>query len=134
MDGSITCALRNTKDAASTPPHIKVGRIGSGSRFGYTPKRLDANVDKQLRSFLRDPGAHFLQRDRPMLAPSDVAAADRQDSARFELLNITQPRYAVCLSIENLADRDNRFPLMPIGKNAKLWLTAGRFAPSQFGS
>src|SRR5262249_57152327 len=81
--------------------------MGSGSLLlGTHQKWLDANVDKQLRSLLRDSRTHFLQRDRSRCLRLPISAAiDRQDFARSEFLNIAQPRYAVCLPIENLADR-----------------------------
>src|SRR5262245_64033724 len=103
--------------------------MGSGSLLlGTHQKWLDANVDKQLRSLLRDSRTHFLQRDRSRCLRLPISAAiDRQDFARSEFLNIAQPRYAVCLPIENLADRAAiAFRIRPSQRPKKLGLLVSR--------
>src|SRR5262245_16336498 len=104
--------------------------MGSGSLLlGTHQKRLDANVDKQLRSLLRDPRAHFLQRDRSRCLRFPISAAiDRQDFARSEFLNIANPRYPVRLPIENLADRAAiAFRIRPSQRPKKAWLAGKQF-------
>src|SRR5262245_48365877 len=106
--------------------------MGSGSLLlGTHQKWLDANVDKQLRSLLRDSRTHFLQRDRSRCLRLPISAAiDRQDFARLEFLNIAQPRYAVCLPIENLADRATIVcRILPPQRPKKAWLAAKQFSP-----
>src|SRR5262249_303521 len=73
---------------------------------------------------------HFLQRDRSRCLRLPISAAiDRQDFARSEFLNIAQPRYAVCLSIENLADRAAiAFRIRPSQRPKKAWLAAKQFS------
>ena len=105
--------------------------MGSGSLLlGTHQKWLDANVDKQLRSLLRDSRTHFFQRDRSRCLRLPISAAiDRQDFARSEFLNIAQPRYAVCLPIENLADRAAiAFRIRPSQRPKKAWLAAKQFS------
>src|SRR5262245_18203655 len=101
--------------------------MGSGSLLlGTHQKWLDANVDKQLRSLLRDPRTHFFQRDRSRCLRLPIGTGtDRQDFARSELLNIAQPRYAICVPIENPEDRTAiAFCLRPSQRPKKAWLAA----------